>query len=228
MGGVRVLVFDVLGTVVDEVGALQRQVDDVLPGRGDELTAAWQERLSTLMDGVRSGARPFERQGDLRRRALDDVLAQPAFRDAPATVAAELAGAGARLTAWRESASALDALARDHVVVALSNADLADLTAMSAAAGLRWHAVLSTELVRAFKPAPETYGLVTGLLGVDPAEAMMVAAHPWDLRAAAALGMRTAYVERAGEGHPDDDDRFDVRVRTLSELVHVLWRGLAP
>jgi 2-haloacid dehalogenase len=218
--GVRVLVFDVLGTVVDEVGALRRQA--AAAGAADQLTAAWQERLSTLMDAVRSGARPFERQGDLRRRALDDVLAQPAFAGTPPTVAGELAGAGARLTAWPDSAAALDALARDHVLVALSNADLADLTAMSAAAGLRWHAVLSTELVRAFKPAPETYGLVTGLLGVDPAEAMMVAAHPWDLRAAAALGMRTAYVARAGEGRPTDDDHFDVRVRDLAELAEVL------
>ena len=220
MDGVRVLVFDVLGTVVDEVGALRRQVEAA--GAADGVTAAWQERLSTLMDAVRSGMQPFERQGDLRRRALDDVLAQPAFQDAPSTVAADLAGAGARLTAWPDSAAALDALAQRHTLLALSNADLADLTAMSAAAGLRWHAVLSTELVRAFKPAPKTYGLVTGLLGVDPAEAMMVAAHPWDLRAAAALGMRTAYVARAGEGQPADDDRFDVRVRDLAELVEVL------
>jgi hypothetical protein len=38
----------------------------------------------------------------------------------------------------------------------------------------------------------------------------MVAAHPWDLRAAATHGLRTAYIERAGEGDPDPSDRFDL------------------
>jgi 2-haloacid dehalogenase len=48
---------------------------------------------------------------------------------------------------------------------------------------------------------------------------MMVAAHPWDLRAAASHGLRTAYVARPGEGVPGPDDRFDVRAAGLAELA---------
>jgi 2-haloacid dehalogenase len=51
---------------------------------------------------------------------------------------------------------------------------------------------------------------------------MMVAAHPWDLRAAADHGLRTAYVARPGEGVPEPGDHFDVSVADLAELAAVL------
>jgi 2-haloacid dehalogenase len=47
----------------------------------------------------------------------------------------------------------------------------------------------------------------------------MVAAHPWDLRAAVALGLRTAYIERAGEGVPEPSDTFDLSVPDLAALA---------
>lgn len=234
---VQALVFDVLGTVVDEAGSLRRQVHEVLRRRGAEagaaldradgrltdvagdLTRAWEEHLDVLMGRVRTGQAPFERQGQLRRRALADVLAQPAFGALPPAVGDDLAEAGAHLAPWPDSPGALGALASGYTLVALSNADLADLAAFSAAGGLRWHATLSTELIGAFKPAPATYAMVENLLGLDPAGALMVAAHPWDLRAAAAAGLRTAYIARPGEGQPDPQDRFDLRAGDLTDLA---------
>ena len=54
----------------------------------------------------------------------------------------------------------------------------------------------------------------------------MVAAHPWDLRAAAAFGSRTAYVERAGEGTPEPPERFDLAVPDLGALAaHLLGQA---
>lgn len=38
----------------------------------------------------------------------------------------------------------------------------------------------------------------------------MIAAHPWDLRAATAQGLHTAYIQRAGEGSPEPSDTFDL------------------
>jgi 2-haloacid dehalogenase len=49
----------------------------------------------------------------------------------------------------------------------------------------------------------------------------MVAAHPWDLRAAARHGLRTAYVARPGADAPEPGDRFDFTVRDLAELAQV-------
>jgi 2-haloacid dehalogenase len=52
-----------------------------------------------------------------------------------------------------------------------------------------------------------------------------VAAHPWDLRAAAAHGLRTAYIERAGEGEPEPSDRFDLTAPDLAALAERLLTG---
>jgi 2-haloacid dehalogenase len=122
----------------------------------------------------------------------------------------------------------LHALAGRFTVVALSNASLAQLASMSAAGGLAWHCVLSAELTRAYKPDPSVYRMALDLLGLDPRHTMMIAAHPWDLRAAAGHGMRTGYVARPGEGTPAADDQFEVHATDLADLAEQLIRGAGP
>jgi FMN phosphatase YigB (HAD superfamily) len=56
-------------------------------------------------------------------------------------------------------------------------------------------------------------------LALDPRRTLMVAAHPWDLRAAAAQGLHTAFIQRAGEGVPEPSDRFDLAVPDLAALA---------
>jgi 2-haloacid dehalogenase len=80
--------------------------------------------------------------------------------------------------------------------------------------GLTWHSVISGELVHAYKPDPAEYRFALDTLALDLGRSLMVAAHPWDLRAARTHGLRTAYVERAGEGQPEPSDSFDVIVLT--------------
>jgi 2-haloacid dehalogenase len=63
------------------------------------------------------------------------------------------------------------------------------------------------------------YRLALDRLELDPRRTLMVAAHPWDLRAAATHGLRTAYVERAGEGDPAPTDAFDLAVPDLAALA---------
>jgi 2-haloacid dehalogenase len=58
-------------------------------------------------------------------------------------------------------------------------------------------------MVHAYKPDPAVYRLALDRLALDPRRTLMVAAHPWDLRAAAAQGLRTAYIQRASEGAPE-------------------------
>lgn len=53
-----------------------------------------------------------------------------------------------------------------------------------------------------WKPAPEPYREVLATAGVEPAEAAMVAAHPWDVAGAMAVGMVGAYVDRHGVSWP--------------------------
>ena len=110
-------------------------------------------------------------------------------------------------------------------IVALSNGNLSMLTDMFAAAGLTWHCVLSGEMVHAYKPDPAVYRLAVDRLALDPRRTLMVAAHPWDLRAAAAYGLRTAYIQRAGEGEPDPSDTFHLTAPDLAALAAWLLIG---
>jgi 2-haloacid dehalogenase len=227
--GVRTLVFDVLGTVVDESGSIADQATSALaaagadPAGGPALAARWSDRTEALTSRAASGRDPWRSNDELRRAALmEAVAAEPGGLALDGAALAELALAGHRLRPWPDSGPALRALARSFTVVALSNASLAQLTEMFAAGGLTWHCVLSGELARTYKPDPAVYQLAIGRLGLDPAATMMVAAHPWDLRAAADHGLRTAYVARPGEGVPEPGDHFDVSVADLAELAAVL------
>jgi 2-haloacid dehalogenase len=80
-------------------------------------------------------------------------------------------------------------------------------------------------MVHAYKPDPAVYQFALDRLALDPRRTLMVAAHPWDLRAAAVHGLRTAYIERASEGTPQPSDRFDLTVPDLAALADQLLAG---
>jgi 2-haloacid dehalogenase len=180
------------------------------------LAAAWARRFAALVTSIRAGA-PWRSTDDLNAEALADVL-----RDGPRLPAAtvrRLGLAGHRLRPWPDSQAALRRLAGRFAIVALSNGNLSMLTDLFAAAGLTWHCVLSGELVHAYKPDPAVYRLALDRLALDPRRTLMVAAHPWDLRAAATYGLRTAYLPRGSEGTPEPSDTFDLTVPDLAGLA---------
>ena len=221
------LLFDVLGTVVDEAGSMRADLAAALDqigaaGQTDELAEAWTKRFSELVSSILEGA-PWRSTDALNAAALADVL-----RDGPQlpeTAVRQLALAGHRLRPWPDSQAALRRLAGRFTIVALSNGNWSMLADLFSAAGLTWHCVLSGEMVHAYKPDPAVYRLALDRLALDPRRTLMVAAHPWDLRAAAAHGLRTAYIERAGEGVPAPSDTFDLTVPDLAALAERLLAG---
>ena len=88
--------------------------------------------------------------------------------------------------------------------------------------------IFSAELFHHYKPDAVVYRGAVELLGLAPAEVMLVAAHNGDLRAAAACGLRTAFVARPAEYGPHQTqdliaaDGFDIVARDLKELADEL------
>ena len=82
--------------------------------------------------------------------------------------------------------------------------------------------VLSCADAPAWKPSLDAYGWALGCCGVDAAEAMMVAVHPWDLHGAGRAGMRTAYVDRTGIPYPPTMRPPDLTVSSFTELAERL------
>jgi 2-haloacid dehalogenase len=79
-----------------------------------------------------------------------------------------------------------------------------------------------------YKPDPEFYIMAIQLLNLKPQEVMMVAAHKYDLKAAKAMVMQTAFVKRPLEyrpqGKPDmtPEPYFDVMVEDFMGLAQAL------
>lgn len=219
--GIDVVVFDILGTMVDEPGGIGRGIRTALPGiddaRAGELVALWNRQVEEQQDEVLEGRRPYASSTVIGLEAAARVAAEAGVDDPD--VVRDLAAAGQRLDPWPDSVRALDRIAARFPVVGLSNASRSALTRINAHAGLRWHQVLSAEDARSYKPHADVYRLAIANADSSPDRLLMVAAHAWDLRGAQAMGMRTAYVERPVGDPPGVTDSFDLAATSLDELA---------
>ncbi|CAN5602369.1 haloacid dehalogenase type II [soil metagenome] len=205
----RAIVFDVFGTLVDwrtGVAAAFRSVD--VPGDADELADAWRARYQPILREVNDGDRPWGSFDALHRVTLDDLLAERGHSLLPAQ-RGRLVQAWHRLDPWPDVRAGLEALRRHHVTAPLSNGHIALLIDLARHGDLRFDCVLSAELANAYKPAPQTYLTAARLLDVEPAELMLVAAHPADLCGARAAGLRTAFINRPLEFGSATAERSD-------------------
>ncbi|MBL1098332.1 haloacid dehalogenase type II [Streptomyces coffeae] len=221
---IEVVVFDVLGTLVDEPRGLRAAIRDAVPAADDasvdELLTVWQQHVELEQQRIGQGHRAYVNTEIIDGEAAGRVADHAGLGD-PATIA-RLATAGQRLPPWGDSVAGLARLAQQFPVLGLSNASRTALPRLNAQAGLRWHQAVSAEAVRAYKPAPEVYQLAIEIAGCLPERVLMVAAHAWDLRGAQSRGMRTAYVQRPVGDPPTSSDVFDARFNGLDELVTTL------
>ncbi|MEU3274556.1 haloacid dehalogenase type II [Saccharomonospora sp. NPDC006951] len=222
------LVFDVLGTLVDEPAGIRaaiREFAPVLPGEAvEELTRGWQQYVGEQQRRVVERERPYVPSEVLDREAAERIARASGNSDSAAVDV--LAGAGSRLTPWPDVARGLERLAGRFPVIALSNASRTALLRLNAGAGLRWHQALSAQDVRGYKPDPAVYELAVEVAGVPAERLLMVAAHAWDLRAARKAGLRTAYVARPVGDPPAPGDRFDHHAKDLADLAAQLGPAL--
>jgi 2-haloacid dehalogenase len=208
--GVRALVFDVFGTVVDWRTGVAREAARFLsrhratPADPLAFADAWRAGYQPAMEEVRSGRRPFTRLDVLHRENLEALL--PKFGIDPADVLAseldELNLAWHRLDPWPDCLAGLLRLKAGLVIAPLSNGNIVLLLNMAKRAGLPWDAILGAEVVQAYKPSPEAYLRTAEVLAMRPNEVCLVAAHNGDLAAARKCGFRTAFVARPREYGP--------------------------
>ncbi len=233
MQTIKALTFDVFGTVVDWRGSLIAELQEV--GRSKDMERdwarfadAWRSGYAPAMNRVRTGELPWTKLDALHRMILDQLLQDFQLTDLSEAERDQLNRAWHRLAPWPDSVAGLTRLRRRFIVATLSNGNVALLVNMAKHAGLPWDCIFSAELMRHYKPDREVYATAAELLGLAPHEVLMVAAHRNDLRAASAIGFRTAFVLRPlefGREHPPElaaDPSFDFIVRDLNELAEHL------
>ncbi len=223
---VRVLAFDVFGTVVDFTGSIAREVEALGLGvDGEKFALAWRSGYMPAMQRVRSGELGWTRIDDLHRMILDSILPKFGLESMSEDSRRHLNLAWHRLDPWPDSVDGLTRLKRRFTICTLSNGNLGLLCNMAKRAGLPWDLILSAEVFRHYKPDPQTYLGVADVFALKPDQVMLVAAHSEDLRAARACGLRSAFIHRPLEfgsrGNRDvgDDPGFDFHCASLTELA---------
>ncbi|MBV9451406.1 MAG: haloacid dehalogenase type II [Streptosporangiaceae bacterium] len=206
---VRAVLFDTFGTVVDWRSGIAAAVRDfvgrhALTMEAEEFADAWRSRYQPSMERVRSGHRPFVTLDVLHRENLDVVLASHHIDPSafPPGELDSLAKAWHFLPPWPDSVAGIGDIRRKFIVGPLSNGNTALLVDMAKAAGLGWDLVLGSDITRAYKPDPDAYRKPAAILGLEPGEVMLVAAHNNDLDAARRAGLATAFVARPTEHGP--------------------------
>ena len=229
----KALAFDVFGTVVDWRGSIIREGEMFGAPRDLRLdwsrfADAWRAGYKPAMQRVRAGQLPWMNIDALHRLILDDLLCECDVTGLSESDVDELNRVWHRLTPWPDSVAGLTRLKQHYTITTLSNGNMALLTRMAKNAGLPWDCILSAELFGHYKPDPEIYRGAARLLDVAIEQMMMVAAHPDDLRAARALGCRTAFVKRPLEFGPGrslpefSDGEFDIVASDLIDLAQQL------
>jgi len=195
----QALLFDVFGTVVDWHGSVAREVRRLgLAVDAEDFARAWRAGYAPAMDDVRQGRLPWTTIDGLHRRILDGLLARHGLALDEAA-RADLNLAWHRLDPWPDVPDGLRRLRSLSPVATLSNGNVRLLIDLARHGGLHWDALFSAELFGHYKPDPEVYLGAARLLGLSPGQVTLVAAHPSDLRAAAACGLGTALVLRPDE-----------------------------
>jgi 2-haloacid dehalogenase len=197
---IKVLAFDVFGTVVDWHAGIAREIDAMhLSVDGDTFALAWREGYKPAMQRVMSGELGWTLIDDLHRMILDDILERFGISHFSEEQKRHLNKVWHRLDPWPDSVEGLTRLKAQYMICSLSNGNLGLLADMAKHAGLPWDCILSAEVFRKYKPDPATYLGVAKVFDVAPEEVMLVAAHQDDLAAARACGLKTAYIERPDE-----------------------------
>ena len=231
---IEALTFDVFGTVVDWRSTIIRE--GVNLGRRKSLDVDWaafaddwRAGYGPAMRRVRSGELPWMLIDDLHRQILDTLILRYGLEGLTEAERVDLNRVWHRLEPWADSVEGLNRLKSKYIIASLSNGNVSLLVNMAKHAGLPWDTVLSSELAGSYKPDQKVYLTAARLLGRPPERIMMVAAHPGDLRAAATVGMKTAFVPRPLEhgpgtarNRPSAEDRFDLTAEDFVALASQL------
>jgi len=226
---IKVLAFDVGGTVFDWHTAVTHAVSDIASVGGAEVDAsafavAWRELFFDTLAKVRNGTLKRMNADGIHRLTLDEVAAKFPQLTLSDEDKDGLTDVWHSLPAWPDAGAAIQRLRSAYTVVVLTVLSFGIVLDSSKFSGIDWDGIISCEFLEHYKPDIDAYLDGLELLGAEPGEAMMVAAHAWDLKAAKAAGLATAYVPRPRER--GDETKFeasladaDLNARDFTDLA---------
>jgi 2-haloacid dehalogenase len=226
---VKALFFDVFGTLVDWRTSIAREAEIVLKPLGYTLdwfdfADRWRGKYQGAMEKVRSGRIAFCKLDVLHRHNLESVLSDLELSGLSEDVLQRLNLSWHRLDAWPDVTDGLARLKRRYLVAPVSNGNISLMVDLARRNGFVWDAILGAEIAGDYKPKPRAYLAAADAFDLAPAECMMVAAHSFDLKAAAKLGFATAHIARPNEsgpglGEPRPTVPVDIAAKDIGDLA---------
>jgi 2-haloacid dehalogenase len=196
---IKLIAFDIFGTVVDWHGSVAREIDTMrLNIDANAFALAWRAGYQPAMQEVMDKGE-WIILDHLHRRILDGVLDDFGLNAMEEAQRRHLNQVWHRLDPWPDSVEGLVRLKSRYIISTLSNGNIGLLTDMAKRAGLPWDCILSAENFRKYKPHPDTYLGVARTFDLEPGQVMLAAAHHSDLEHARNCGLQTAYIERPHE-----------------------------
>ena len=232
MDNVRGLFFDVGGTVFDWKNTTREKIQELADEKGEAIDSEafandWRGEMFKIHTQVRQGNLPWMNSDDMHLRALENLT--PTY-----PILTTIDHLGLVKTTWHHlkafagAPEAINRLRTKYTVVVLTILSWESIVSSSKTANVQWDGILSCEFLGYYKPSLQAYLKGTNLLGLKPAETMMVAAHEGDLAAAHAAGMHTAFVNVPEEDNmvegfeQPSDTNFDVEAKDFETLCKKL------
>lgn len=230
MQHIKALAFDTGGTVLDWHSGIAAALAETGRRHGVERDWAriandYRRRSLRKMTGAVS---PGFNIDDVHRDVLEVIVAENELACFSAEDRRLVVRRWHELDAWPDFMPALDRLRQRYVTVSFTILSLSLVIDVSRRNRLAWDAVLSCEMLGAYKPLPEVYRRAARLLQLRSDEILLVACHNFDLMAAHQEGYRTAFVRRpaewgeAGPPDPNPNPAIDIVVPGFSELAQQL------
>ena len=232
MHEVKGLFFDVGGTVFDWKNTAREKIQELADEKGQVIDSEafandWRGEMFKIHTQVRHGNLPWINSDDMHLQALNNLTnSYPLLTTIDRMSLVK--STWHHLKAFAGAPAAINRLRTKYTVVVLTILSWESIVSSSKEAQVHWDGILSCEFMGYYKPSLQAYLRGVSLLGLQPAEAMMVAAHEGDLAAAQAAGLRTAYVnvpeeDNVSEGFEQPSStNFDVEAKDFEALCQKL------
>ncbi len=223
---IKVLTFDLYGTIVDMQAGLREAVTPLLESKGwdgdPNRFVTWWRRThfeNSMIDALCDrGHTPYREIG---HRAVSYTFERAGIPHSSEEVE-RLVSEIERLKPFPEVVPALERLAAHYRLAILSNGDRDMLAAAEPHIGFEFDHTISVQEAGYFKPHHKTYENAARTLGVDRREIMHVASHAFDCIGAKASGMRAAFINRRDRPFGRTRHEPDVVVSDMAELADLL------
>jgi len=228
---VKVLIFDLYGTIVDMQSGLTEAVTPFLKQKGwtgtpSSLVTWWRRThfedsmIDALLD---RGHTPYRQIG---HRAVSQVLERCAIAHTQEEVVLLVAHIE-RLKPFPDVVPALEKLARRCKLVVLSNGDRDMLEAAKPHIGFPFDLMISVQEAGYFKPHCATYAAAEAIIGgrwphVERSGCLFVANHAFDCIGAKAHGFRTVFVNRRKRPFGQSPHQPDLMAADFTGLAEAL------